>query len=151
MRTLPKKAFTLIEMVIVVVIVGIIASIVLPEYTKAVERNYSKEAKTNLKLIAAAQQQYYMENRHYFPNTQGTTYSDLSGINDVFHLSIQDNRLWLYEVHSVGSSPITQFSVSAQRVTGPYAGCSYLLSGSKSSRVTGEPYSPGPPFNTPCP
>jgi len=60
------KGFTLVELLIVVVIVGILAALGLPQFTKAREHAMGKEAIVNLKLIAAAEKIYRMEASAYF-------------------------------------------------------------------------------------
>ena len=67
------KAFTLIELLIVVLIIGILAAIALPQYQKAVEKSRAIQAIAIVKSIADAQEVYYMENGSY-----ATDLSDLS-------------------------------------------------------------------------
>ena len=55
------RAFTLTEMVIVVVLVGILASMALPRYIRVVEKGRTAEARHVLGLIRDAEIAYYLE------------------------------------------------------------------------------------------
>ncbi|WP_428048590.1 type IV pilin protein [Candidatus Avelusimicrobium caledoniensis] len=55
-----KQGFTLIELLVVVLIIGILSSVALPQYTKAVEKARASEAIQLLGDLATAEQIYQM-------------------------------------------------------------------------------------------
>lgn len=55
-----KQGFTLIELLVVVLIIGILSSVALPQYTKAVEKARATEAIQLLGDMATAEQIYQM-------------------------------------------------------------------------------------------
>lgn len=56
-----KKGFTLLEVLIVVIIIGILASIAMPQYMSTLQKAKSSEALTNLGSIRSAMGRYYYE------------------------------------------------------------------------------------------
>lgn len=62
MLKIKRNAYTLMEMVLVVCMIGILAAIGTTSYTKSKAKATAKEAISNLKLIAAAERIYKMEN-----------------------------------------------------------------------------------------
>ncbi len=60
-----QKGFTLIELMVVVTIVGILASIAIPAYSNYVLRGKLTEATTELSTLRVKLEQYYQDSRTY--------------------------------------------------------------------------------------
>ena len=64
-----KRAFTLIELMIVVAIIGILAAIAIPNFVKFQCRSKQSEAKGSLKAIYTAEESYRAEQDKYIDCT----------------------------------------------------------------------------------
>ena len=60
-----QKGFTLIELMVVVAIIGIIASIALPSYTDYVKKGKAAEATSNMADLRVKMEQCFQDNRDY--------------------------------------------------------------------------------------
>lgn len=60
-----KQGFTLIELLVVVLIIGILAGVALPQYTKAVEKSRVGAALAFGRAVMTAENAYYMANGAY--------------------------------------------------------------------------------------
>ena len=87
-KTIFKTGFTLTEILVVVLIMGILASLALPMMLKTVEKAKTAEVVANLNLIRAAEKSYFLENSSYTddidalsiesPNAEASRYFDYS-------------------------------------------------------------------------
>lgn len=68
MRNRMKKAFTLVEILIVVVILGILASIVVPQFATATEDTQRAAISDQVRKVRQAIAVYYVRNGNVYPN-----------------------------------------------------------------------------------
>lgn len=86
-----KKAFTLTEIMIVMVIVAIMASWGLPQYTRAISRARARNAMNNLTMIHAANLIY--QARHGGSNFVGANLAAINNMNGANSLNIVSGGL----------------------------------------------------------
>lgn len=122
-----RNAFTIIEMMAVVVIVGILSSLAVLDFHKTVERNKAKAAEYHLKSIYNAQKRYKLDNGEYFvcSNTEGVVKEEEIGkalfpnsINADAYRNIGDT-LFSYDIQATEDGGYT---VTATRKSGMCAG-----------------------------
>ncbi|MDF3129171.1 type II secretion system protein [Kiritimatiellaeota bacterium B1221] len=78
MKNQKKQGFTLVEIMIVVMIIGLLAAIALPSFKKARDEAREKSCINSLRLIEAAKDQYAIDNDiasgTVIPNTELQNY-----------------------------------------------------------------------------
>jgi len=107
------RSFTLIELIIISVVIGILAAFAMPAYFNAKQRALDREAQANLNLISAAEKVQRLQSGIYI------SYNNLRAINTGLDLSIPVPSIqpWEYKVVAVpaaGANP-ARFTAAARR------------------------------------
>jgi len=68
-KTRHTAGFTLIELMIVVLVIGILAAIAIPKFQTSKGKAYASTLKADLRNLATAQEAYFYENSVYSPTT----------------------------------------------------------------------------------
>jgi prepilin-type N-terminal cleavage/methylation domain-containing protein len=97
-----ETAFTLVELIIVVIIIAVLAGIAIPGFLGAQKHAIDSDAQTQLKLIQTAEKVYEMEQQQYIGCGSN------SDCNDKLGLELPPNTAnggkWNYSVSSDGQS-----------------------------------------------
>ena len=64
-----KNGFTLLEVLVVIVIIGTLASIAIPMYTTAVEKSISAEGVEILRVLREAQERYKLTHGGFYTDS----------------------------------------------------------------------------------
>ena len=95
-----KRGFTLIELLVVVLIIGILSSVALPQYTKAVKKARAVEAVTGTKALADALNVYYIANGSY---TSERGILETVDINDYLDVTVSSSKNFEWFIGCSGS------------------------------------------------
>ncbi len=86
-----RKAFTIIELMSVLIIIGVLASLAIPSFVAVKARAKQEKMKNTLRLIARYEEVFFAENDYYAPGKSGVNSYDF----EIFH----DGRVLPEEVN----------------------------------------------------
>jgi len=100
-----RKGFTLIELLIVVVIIGILAAIAIPNFATTKQRAILAGMKTDLRNLATAQERFYFDNNDYAGGfTPGNSVAGTGGAGLVHFVPTVGNNIAINYVGVTGYS-----------------------------------------------
>ncbi len=135
---LKKKGFTLIEMLVVVLIIGILAAIAFPQYEKVVEKTRAAQAMEIMRSIYQAAADYYLAT-----GTYPTSFDQLSiemqwtGQDAWSNYGVTDTRSngeWSIQLYNNFDGQVLYMG----RLTGKYKGGGFTMAFNRASIRKGE-------------
>jgi type II secretion system protein G len=124
------KGFTLLELLVVVIIIGILASIALPQYAATIEKARSAEAVINIGAIRVALDRYWYQNGS-LPEESTFSLLDVDNPNNIV------NKLYVYSFIDNGTtSTKRKYSVTATRVGNPSTWARWLQTDNMTGKLT---------------
>ena len=109
-----RRAFTLIEIMIVVLIIGILLAIAVPNFIRARESSRAKACVANLRQIDSAKEQWAMDNR-ISTGTAGPAMSVLAGTGSTTYIKTDPTcpSSGTYTVQPVATDPTCSYGTTA--------------------------------------
>jgi len=111
-----KQGFTMLELLVVLSIIGLLATIGIPSYLSSAEKTKAQMAKNNLMAIAAAQQKYSEDyNGAYCINSGAspTCGDNLVDLSSNLHLGMSTNDQFSYSCFTPGAAEVINYNCTA--------------------------------------
>ncbi len=116
-----NAGFTLVELIIVVIVIGILAAVGMPQYTKAIEKARGAEASAGLQNIQQGEKIYFANNEKYLISASDELTDTEETTLDV---SLPQTG-WKFQVTATstdGSGNALSYNITAKRKTGACSG-----------------------------
>lgn len=99
------RGFTLLEVMIVVVVVGILAAIALPSYEIQMRKSRRASAQSHLMDIAARQQQFMLDQREYADSVTALSMTTPADVSAYYTITVTPNNVATPPTFSATAAP----------------------------------------------
>jgi len=115
MKNTFKSGFTLLELLIIIIIIGILAAIAIPGFSKAVEKTKVKDAQAVLSAVHSAEKIYYLDQGSFGTLDPDPAQSNTLVTNNYITNPNSGNTTWSF---SVPAPTAATFTATATRAAG---------------------------------
>lgn len=126
-----KRGFTLLEVLVVVIIIGILAAIALPQYVSTIEKARSGEAVANIGAIRTAL------DRYWYQNVGMPVDNDFAAL-DIDNPNNQTNRLWNYYFDATSDTDNRIYTATAYRYKNGVEDTAHWVKWTQTDNITGK-------------
>jgi prepilin-type N-terminal cleavage/methylation domain-containing protein len=109
-----RKGFTLIEIAIVALVVGVLAGVAVPKYTSAKEKAYTAAMKADLHVVAIYEEQYAAENHGQYFSGTATPDEPLNGFRPSKDVTVTTTAFNILDSRLAGWTAVARHPLSSQ-------------------------------------
>jgi type IV pilus assembly protein PilA len=100
-----RRGFTLVELLIVVVILGILATIAIPNYANTKGKAFAATLRSDLRNLATAEEAYFFQNAIYTSTVGNLEYNSSPGV--VINITTASGVGWSASATHPDANPLT--------------------------------------------
>jgi prepilin-type N-terminal cleavage/methylation domain-containing protein len=111
-----KKGFTIMELLVIMVIISVLATLAMPAYMRSMEMTFDNQAKSDLKLLSNAQKSYYVDMNAYYVPSNSTQPGINRELNNVLGLALSGgtDRKWNFTTDVSGCCEATRTAADSR-------------------------------------
>lgn len=118
-----KRGFTLLELLMVVIVLGVLAALMLPQYQGFVEKARAAEGINTIGAIKSGEALYKMENGSYVDCADAAAISTNLGVT----VPPAANALWTYAVSGAGAATYVVTATRTANKAGGQTGATIIM------------------------